>query len=232
MAPSLTDGLTWYGVFLLSTICHEAAHAWTALKLGDPTAARGGQVSLNPWPHLRREPFGMIVVPLFTLFAAGTMIGWASAPYDPDWARANPRRAGFMALAGPAANALLVLVGIGLIALGLRAGVFVPPPVISPMRLTDAAVPACIPAARFLGVLVSLNLLLGLFNLVPVPPLDGGSLPLILLPARAAARYAGIMRSPVLRMAGFLAAALVLRTCLFPLLADVAAILYPNLEYR
>src|SRR6187401_878933 len=116
--PDFSDGLLWYLVFLYSTICHEAAHAWTALRLGDDTAYRGGQVSLDPLPHIRREPFGMVVVPLISLLAGGWMIGWASAPYDPRWALQYPRRSALMALAGPAVNMILVL----LAALALRAG--------------------------------------------------------------------------------------------------------------
>jgi len=70
---TLVDGFMWYGVFLFSTVCHEAAHAWSASKLGDNTARQGGQVSLNTMPHIRREPFGMalrdrlpILRPLFS----------------------------------------------------------------------------------------------------------------------------------------------------------------------
>ena len=71
--------------------------------------AMGGQVSLDPMPHVRREPVGTLIAPwLFYLFG-GWMIGWASTPFDPRWAFTHPRRAAWMSLAGPAANALLVL---------------------------------------------------------------------------------------------------------------------------
>lgn len=88
---SLFQGTAWYIVFLFSTTVHEAAHALVALKLGDDTAHRGGQVTLDPTPHVRREPFGMVVVPLLSYFLGGWMVGWASAPYDPEWARRYPR---------------------------------------------------------------------------------------------------------------------------------------------
>ena len=94
----------WYVAFLFSLTVHEASHALAALKLGDPTAYRGGQVTLNPLPHMRREPFGTIVVPALSYIFAGWMMGWASAPYDPVWADRHPRRAGWMALAGPASR--------------------------------------------------------------------------------------------------------------------------------
>ena len=76
MTPDiLVLGLTWFVVFLFSTTLHEAGHAFAANKLGDPTAYEGGQVSLNPLPHIQREPLGMIVVPLITFAANQWMMG-------------------------------------------------------------------------------------------------------------------------------------------------------------
>src|SRR5437588_6666691 len=96
---TLALGLTWFLVFLFSTTLHEAGHALAAYRLGDPTAYHGGQVSLSPLPHIRREPVGMLIVPLvsFALSRGSWMMGWASAPYDPDWAHHHPRRAAIMA---------------------------------------------------------------------------------------------------------------------------------------
>ena len=94
-------GVIWYIVFLFSTTCHEGAHALAAKWGGDPTAFHGGQVSLNPLPHIRREPFGLVLVPIVSYFWMHWMIGWASAPYDPNWQAAHPRRSAWMALAGP-----------------------------------------------------------------------------------------------------------------------------------
>src|SRR6476659_583779 len=110
MEPNtLVLGLTWCVAFIFSTTLHEAGHALAALKLGDPTAYEGGQVSLNPWPHIRREPLGMVIVPIASFALNGWMMGWASAPFDPEWAHRYPKRAALMAAAGPAANLLLVL---------------------------------------------------------------------------------------------------------------------------
>ena len=107
----LVDGLIWYFVFVYTTVLHEAAHAWSALRLGDDTAYRGGQVSLDPTPHIRREPFGLVIVPIVSWFLnkGQWMLGWASAPYDPDWARRYPRRSAWMAMAGPGANLLMAI---------------------------------------------------------------------------------------------------------------------------
>src|SRR5260370_41904738 len=103
-------GFSWYVAFLFSTTCHEAAHALAAKIGGDDTAFAGGQVSLNPVPHIQREPWGMVVIPILSLIMTGNLFGWASAPYDPLWERRHPRRAAWMALAGPATNDTLVLI--------------------------------------------------------------------------------------------------------------------------
>ena len=107
---NIGEGLTFYVVFLFSTTLHEAAHAWAAKLGGDLTAYHGGQVSLDPLPHIRREPFGMVILPLLTALTMGFPIGFASAPYDPAWAQKYPKRSAWMALAGPAANLLLMLI--------------------------------------------------------------------------------------------------------------------------
>ncbi len=154
----LTNGLLTYVVFLFSTTCHEAAHALVALRGGDNTAAAGGQVSLNPLPHIRREPFGMVVLPLASLLLGGGMIGWASAPYNPEWQRRYPQRAALMSLAGPATNFLLaILCGLAL-RIGLPTGWF---------QGSGEGL------AVVLGIGFELNLLLGIFNLLPFPPFDG-----------------------------------------------------------
>ena len=93
-------GLAWYLVFLFSTTAHEAAHTLAAKIGGDSTAADGGQLTLDPIPHMQREPLGMLLVPALSMMFSGFMVGWASAPYDPRWAYNYPRRAAWMAL-GP-----------------------------------------------------------------------------------------------------------------------------------
>ena len=98
MTPEQLDQFTllplWYVVFLLSVTCHEGAHAWAAYRGGDPTAYLGGQVSLNPIPHVRREVVGTVLIPLMSYMYAGWMMGWASAPYDPNWQDRYPRYEG------------------------------------------------------------------------------------------------------------------------------------------
>ena len=167
-------GITWYVAFLFSTTCHEAAHAVAAKMGGDLTAFHGGQVSLDPVPHIRREPFGMVLFPLLTYFTGGWMMGWASAPYDPAWARRHPRRAAWMSIAGPGANFALTILAALLIHIGIWTGAFAHPHSAGFTSLVAAARPGAFAgAAAFLSIMFSLNLLLGVFNLLPIPPLDG-----------------------------------------------------------
>lgn len=183
-AETVALGLMWFAAFLFSTTFHEAAHAWSALRLGDPTAYHGGQVTLNPLPHIQREPIGMVVVPLLSFFIGGWMMGWASAPYDPYWADRYPKRAALMALAGPMSNLLIATVAGVVLRLGFAQG----------------------PALQLLWILFTLNLLLFVFNLLPVPPLDGSALPPLLLSDSAARSYLEFIREPMWTMVGLLVA--------------------------
>jgi Zn-dependent protease len=171
---TLALGPLWYVAFLLSTTCHEASHALAAKLGGDPTAFHAGQVSLNPLPHIRREPFGMVLMPLLSFLTGGAMIGWASAPYDPRWQQRHPRRAAWMSLAGPAANLTILLISGILIRVGLGMGAFQPLPSFSFTHIVGGNGAAGVDAAAtLLSIFFALNLLLACFNLLPVPPLDG-----------------------------------------------------------
>lgn len=172
----------WLAAFLLSLTCHEAAHALVGKLGGDSTAA--AQVTLDPLPHIKREPFGTLVVPIlsFLLQGGGWMIGWASAPYDPTWASHHPRRAAGMAVAGPAANFALALLAALAIRVGIATGYFsLPTGGITLETLAVAPSGMARALALFFSVLFSINLILGSFNLIPVPPLDGYAIvPLVL----------------------------------------------------
>src|SRR5690606_18900838 len=132
---------------------------------GDPTAYAGGQVSLDPRPHIRREPFGMVVLPLLSVALTGWPFGFASAPYDPHWAARHPRRAAWMSLAGPAANLALVLLAMAALRAGVAAGVFDAPAAVRFGHVAEAGAAggaAIWPALAFLlGVFFSMNLVLG-----------------------------------------------------------------------
>jgi Zn-dependent protease len=174
----------WYVVFLLSITCHEAAHALAAHRGGDDTAYLGGQVSLNPLPHVAREPVGTVIVPMvsYLLFGAGGsgarwMIGWASAPYDGMWEDRHPRRAAAMAAAGPAANLLLAAIGFVVLKAGLSGGLWFEYRHALDHLVTTGAQEGTLAEGlgRFCSVLLSLNIILFFFNLLPLPPMDGAS---------------------------------------------------------
>lgn len=231
-ADVVLTGLLWYVVFLFSTTLHEASHAFVALKLGDRTAYEGGQVTLNPWPHIRREIFGTVVVPLVSFVLAGWMIGWASAPYDPHWALRWPRRSAIMSLAGPAANLLLVVVAATLIYLGRAAEVFRPPATLSFTRVVGVYEPAWEGPAMVLSILFTLNLLLFLFNLIPVPPLDGsGALGLVLPESTARAYQQMLWGQPMLSLLGIVIAWNVFDHVFPPVFWLAVGLLYPGVQY-
>jgi len=132
----------------------------------------------------------MVVFPILSYVMGGWMMGWASAPYDPLWAQRYPKRAAWMSLAGPAANfSLAILAGI-LIHAGLLSGILRYPDGITFMQVVNAG-PADYShgVATFLSLLFSLNLLLGVFNLLPIPPMDGFGAVGIFLPEDSARRF-------------------------------------------
>ena len=169
-------------VLAFSLSFHEMAHAWTAYRLGDPTAYNEGRVSLNPVVHV--DPIGTILFPLAGLLfaAAGTrvpLIGWAKPVPFLVRNLSRPRRDVILiALAGPASNILLAIV----IAILWRLLAFVPP--------VDQSIGQ--PIAMFLVIGIYSNLGLAIFNLLPIPPLDGGRIVVGLLPNRLAYRFARI----------------------------------------
>ncbi len=226
--------IIYYVVFLFSTTLHEAAHAWAAARGGDLTAYHGGQVSLSPVPHIRREPIGMVVLPLLSLVMIGWPFGYASAPYDMAWARRYPRRAGLMALAGPASNLALALIAVGLIRLGMLAGWFYAPPTVSFGEMVGTDLGQLWPAAaRMVGILFSLNLLLCVFNLLPFPPLDGaGALPLLMNP-RTTRRYQdAVWGNPMISLIGILIAWQVFPKVFQPLFFGAIKLVYPEMSYH
>ena len=216
----LVFGFIWFVAFLFSTTCHEAAHALVAKIGGDETATLGGQVSLNPVPHMRREPWGMIVIPIlsFLMMHGNGMMGWASAPYDPLWEQRHPRRSGWMALAGPTANFLLMLIAVAGLQLGAAEGWFHPDPITGHRDF----------AATTLLIFFSLNLLLGTFNLLPVSPLDGSTVILLFMSEKTAQRYLGWLRGNSFAMAGLLVGILVFRYIYGPIYVFVSGLLVPG----
>ena len=174
--------------FLFACCVHESAHAWMANRCGDPTASMLGRITLNPIKHI--DPIGTIVIPAIGLYYGGYMIGWAKpTPVDPRHFR-NPMRDDILtSLAGPASN-LLIAAGatIGLIVISTT----------SPLGRqlvhgaaiqTDSVLQ---PIVELLLTFLYINVLLAVFNVIPVPPLDGSHVLRHFLPESARRMYDNI----------------------------------------
>ncbi len=217
----------WYVAFLLSLTCHEAAHALAAKLGGDPTAYESGQVTLNPLPHILRSPFGTVLVPLLTFFSSGFMMGWASAPYDPHWQQRHPRRAALMALAGPMANFVLMVLAMISIRVGIAMKFFALPDRVSFSHMVAPAAPGSAEGlAALVSILFSLNLLLFAFNLLPLPPLDGSAVVGLFLSERMALQFVEAGRGPMFAMIGLLVAWKLFDYVASPLFSAALSVLY------
>jgi Zn-dependent protease len=230
MQIDVVTGFVWFLAFLFSTTVHEAMHALAAWRLGDPTAYNGGQVTLNPAPHVAREPIGMLVLPLLTAFTQGWAIGWASAPYDPLWAERYPKRAAVMAAAGPCGNVLIALAALILMRAGLLAGIFAAPARVGFERIVESASGSPTLISTLLSVLLIQNTFLALFNLLPLPPLDGSAVLMGILPPRQAIALRRAM--PMMSMVGLLIAWQVFPQFTGPIFSFVLRLVHPGEAYQ
>ncbi|MBI2832112.1 MAG: site-2 protease family protein [Chloroflexi bacterium] len=196
--------MLWFVIFVFSATVHEAAHAWAAKRGGDPTAYLGGQVSLDPLPHIKREPFGMVIFPLVSVFLFGWPFGYASSPYDPTWAYNNPRKAAWMSAAGPAANLLVALLCVVIIKLGIQVGIFIEPDSVGFRHIVDPGLEGrWTGLSIFISMLFTLNLILFVLNLIPLPPLDGSHVLPLFLHDEAARSYRTFISNPAFGFIGF-----------------------------
>jgi Zn-dependent protease len=171
---------TVFIVLLFSLTVHEMAHAWSADRLGDPTARLLGRVSLNPIVHA--DLIGTIVFPLVAMMSGLPLLGWAK-PVPVNVRQLRRQRADYVlvAAAGPASNLLLAVIASFLLAM-------MPVTPVTPGDPNAAA-----PIAALLSRAIELNVLLAVFNMIPIPPLDGGNVLGGLLP-RGLARQFDLVR--------------------------------------
>jgi Zn-dependent protease len=158
-------GIFQFAVLIFSAIIHEVAHGLAALRLGDTTARDSGRLTLNPIRHL--DPFGSVILPLLLMLSGSPFLfGWAKpVPYNP-YNLKNPKQGGgIIALAGPISN--LVIAGIFSIVLRV---------VIIPLGAGALILP--------ISSIIFINILLAVFNLMPLPPLDGSNILFAVLPKR------------------------------------------------
>jgi Zn-dependent protease len=167
----------YFIVFLFSLSFHEAAHAWTSSRFGDETGRMLGRITLNPIPHI--DPIGTILFPLLGALGAGISFGWAKpVPVDPNnWT--DRRTANILvSAAGPLSNLLLAVIFFA-VAKGIReTGI-----------LAGSADPVAEGLSLFLTLGIIVNVVLAVFNLIPIPPLDGSHVLEEFLPTEAARAY-------------------------------------------
>lgn len=184
--------IIWFIVLLFSLSFHEAAHAWTSERFGDDTGRIQGRITLNPIPHI--DVFGTILFPIVSALSGIPLLGWAKpVQTNPLMWRDKTRANISVSAAGPISNFILaavafivikVLIGTGTVY--LRGGYYT---LVEPIA-QDAGFMA--PLSVLLSVMLLLNVGLGVFNLIPVPPLDGSHVLEELLPASMTEAYAQI----------------------------------------
>jgi len=225
----LPEFLLMYLVFVFSTTFHEFAHAWVARRGGDDTAYLGGHVTLDPTPHIRRSPLGMVLIPIFSYLQAGWMIGWASVPFDPRWGSRYPLRQALMSLAGPAANFLLATIALVALRAMIGAGIFQIPIRGPHLIALPEGVSWSSPLAALgfgLSNMFELNIVLGLFNLIPLPPLDGAGVAEGVAPRLLGGLYGKLREVPMIELLGVLAASALFSEYAGPLVWAALRLLY------
>lgn len=200
---------------ILAIVFHEVAHGWMARALGDPTAANAKRLSLNPLRHV--DPFGTIILPGLLKLTGAPVFGWAK-PVPVDFRRLRNPRWGMVAVAAAGPGVNFILAALAAIALGLL------------VRATDSSAEPGLPVlfiADNLRNFLLVNLFLGTFNLLPIPPFDGSRIVMGILPAPLARAYGQVERYGLL----VVFAILVILPYLFPELRLIERLVGPPVEW-
>jgi Zn-dependent protease len=188
---NIGDLAIWFVVFLFSLSLHEAAHAWTSERFGDDTGRHMGRITLNPLPHI--DPIGTLVFPMIGMLSGGfAMFGWAKPVLTNPLLWRDKTKANIMvSAAGPISNFILATITFIVLKMMLINGLVVPHPVSYYNLVAPVADQAAFlePLSKLLSVMLSLNVTLGVFNLIPIPPLDGSHVLESLLPYQMAKAY-------------------------------------------
>jgi Zn-dependent protease len=204
------DILLWFIVFLFSLSFHESAHAWTSERFGDYTGRYQGRITLNPLPHI--DIFGTIIFPLVGILSPGgaMLFGWAKPVETNPLLWRDKKKANIMvSMAGPVSNFILAIIAFTIVKVLLIYGVFDNGLVLGSGPF-DIVVPTpnqpsvLVPIAKLLSILLELNIVLGVFNLIPVPPLDGSHVLESLLPYEMAEAYAAIRPYGIFLLVGLM----------------------------
>lgn len=203
--------IIWFVALLFSLSFHEAAHAWTSEKFGDDTGRLQGRITLNPLPHI--DPLGTVIFPLVSAITSIPLLGWAKPVETNPLLWRNKTKANIsVSAAGPLSNFILAIISFAMLAVLLLTGVLVFHN--GTLYNVIAAAPNqsqfIEPIGRWLNIMLVLNLSLGFFNLLPIPPLDGSHVLESLLPYQMAEAFAqirpfGMMILLVLMYTGVLA---------------------------
>ncbi len=190
MSQRLVDLLFFYPLFLFSLSFHEAAHGFIANKFGDPTARLMGRVSLSPFPHI--DMIGTVFLPIFGILTGAPVIGWGKpVPVNPYHFKDLRRDSLWVAASGPLSNFILALIFAGLTKLLITVVPSIPQSALEPGSFAATSIGAIYTIFQ-MGVI--LNLMLAFFNLLPLPPLDGGTVLRGVLPESSVEAYDRISR--------------------------------------
>jgi Zn-dependent protease len=170
---NIVDIIMQITVLVFAVIIHEVSHGYVAYMLGDPTAKDAGRLTLNPVPHI--DPFMSVLLPAFLIFSGSPFVigGAKPVPINPAYFKHHKKDVMLVSFAGPGSNLILAILGVGLFVLAAKVPFLRNPGVF-----------------RLLQYLILINVVLAIFNLIPVPPLDGSNILMSLLPDEAAYNYA------------------------------------------